>query len=462
MGKFPDCLTATGGITSRARLTVDAWSSGTPPAPPPAPRIVSDPIATLISRWRDDSDATYKSWFLWDERLKNFRSIRRGLAQVVTEIEAGTFGTAYKGSSLETVVGSIAEQRQIFRGADHAWLWKPKLRIPDIYESRENQLAFGRFLHACSCCDTEAAVLDAIRSLARREIKGLGPTAANLLYFLHPTIVPPFNTAIVKGYNALTGANVRLGRWDDFLAMREGILELNARHRTSLSNDLGAIAGLLFDVGSGRYVAPPRADDAAARAAWEADLATVREAAAKADKQAAAAQEGDRTHTEIQAWLRDLGLALGFDVWIAANDVSRAFNGGRLGDGCLRALPAEIEQAPGVDAVRLIDVLWLERGTGRVAGAFEVEHTTSIYSGIMRLLDLALGNADQPVRGLFLVAPDAREGDVRAQLARPAFSRVADLRVRYLPYSELEKNRGAMARFGEGMRAVEAVARSLS
>lgn len=52
----------------------------------------------------------------------------------------------YKGSSLETVVGSISEQRRIFKGADHAFLWKPKLRIPDIYENRENQAAFGRFL----------------------------------------------------------------------------------------------------------------------------------------------------------------------------------------------------------------------------------------------------------------------------------------------------------------------------
>ena len=41
------------------------------------------------------------------------------------------------------------------------------------------------------------------------------------------------------------------------------------------SNDLGAIAGLLFDIGSGRYQAPPREDDESARAAWEADLARV-------------------------------------------------------------------------------------------------------------------------------------------------------------------------------------------
>jgi type II restriction enzyme len=421
-----------------------------------------DPVALLITRWRDDPGATYRTWFLWEERLKNFRSIRRGLAEVVAEIEAGTFGCAYKGSSLETVVGSIAEQRQIFRGADHAWLWKPKLRIPDIYESRENQLAFGRFLHACSCCDTDSAVLDAVHRLAQRGIKGLGPTAANLLYFLHPTIVPPFNTAIVKGYNALVGAKVKLGKWEEYLAMRAGILELNARYRQLLSNDLGAIAGLLFDIGAGRYVAPPRDHDETARSAWEADLARVRAEAAKGDKALAAARENDRTHTEIQGWLRDLGRALGFDVWIAANDVGRPFSDGRLGDGCLRSLPASIEQAPGADAVRLIDVLWLEPDTGRVAGAFEVEHTTSIYSGIVRLLDLALGDLDQPVRGLFLVAPDAREDDIRAQLARPAFSRVSDLQVRFLPYSELGKHRESMARFGAGMKAVEAVARTLT
>lgn len=422
---------------------------------------MTDLARELIGRWRDDEGATYRTWFLWEERLKNFRSIRSGLAEVVAEIDAGTFGNTYKGSSLETVVGSIAEQRQMFKGAEHAWLWKPKLRIPDIYENRENQLAFGRFLHACSCCTTEAAVLDTIRALAKREIKGLGPTAANLLYFLHPTITPPFNTAIVNGYNALTGARVKLGKWDEYLAMREGILDLNQRYRDVLSNDLGAIAGLLFDIGSKRYSPPPLDDDAGARAAWEADLRKVREDAKNAGKALAAAREGDRTHTEVQGWLRDLGRALGFDVWVAANDGSRPYGAGQLGDGCLNCLPSALENAPGSDAVRLIDVIWIERDSHRVAGAFEVEHTTSIYSGIVRLLDLALGNAGASAHGLFLVAPDKREEDVRAQLARPAFSRVADLSVRFLPYSELEKHRESMARFGQGMKAIEAVARRL-
>jgi type II restriction enzyme len=418
-------------------------------------------IRTLIDRWREDPGSTYQTWFLWEERLKNFRSIRRGISEVVQEIEDGTFGNTYKGSSLETIVGSIAEQRQIFKGADHAFLWKPKLRIPDIYEDVENQRAFGRFLNACSCCSDADPIVRSIRQLDARRIKGLGPAAANLLYFIHPTHMPPFNTAIVKGYNVLNAARVKLGSWEEYLAMREGILRLNEAHRDLLSNDLGAVGGFLFDVGSGHYPAPPQRDDEVARAAWQKDLAKVREQTVKERKQIESARDSDRTHTEVQGWLRDLGLALGFDVWIAANDRTRTMGTGRLGDGCLESLPATLAQCAGADAIRLIDVLWLERGSARVAAGFEVEHTTSIYSGIVRLLDLALGSSGEATRGLFLVAPDDREKDVRSQLQRPAFRQVAGLHVRYLSYGELAKHREAMARFGAGLKAVEAIARRL-
>ncbi len=420
-------------------------------------------METLIRRWKEDEGATYRSWFLWEERLKNFRSIRRGLAEVVGEIERDAFGSAYRGSSLETVVGSIAEQRQIFKGADHAFLWKPKLRIPDIYEDRENQRAFGRFLSDCACCTNEDTVLEAIRKLDSHRIKGLGPAAANLLYFLHPTLITPSNTAIVLGYNAMVGARVRLGRWDDYLAMREGILRLNAQWRSLLSNDLGAIAGLLYDVGSGRYLPPPR-EDVEAQRAWAEDLLRAREESKRAENARIAARAADITHTRMQGWLRDLGLALGFEVWVASNDRSRAYGSGRLEDGCRAELPAVFASSPAAETIRLIDILWLDRTSGRAEAAFEVEHTTSIYSGIVRMLDLALGfESEQPSAGAcFLVAPDEREEEVRAQLARPAFSRVRDLALSYLPYGELRQHREAIARFGSGLKAVRAIARPLS
>lgn len=422
---------------------------------------MTDPFRFLIQRWRNDQAGTYQNWFLWEERIKNFRSIRRGIGQVVKEVDAGTFGNQYRGSSLETVVGSIAEQRQIFKGADHAFLWKPKLRIPDIYESSENQRAFGQLLNTCSCCDTAEQIINAIHTINSLKIKGLGPAVANMLYFLHPTLMPPFNTAIVKGYNLMTGAKVKLGKWEEYLAMRNGMLQLNETYRDLLSNDPGAIAGMMFDVGMRRYPVPPREDDAAGLRAWEEDIVKIREEGASAAKARNRDQESDRTHTEIQAWLRDLGLALGYTVWVASNDRGRALKDGKLADGCLDQLPDTLVQSSGIDAIRLIDILWLDSSRSGVMAAFEVEHSTSIYSGIVRMLDLALSDDMQATEGLFLVAPDDREDAVIAQLKRPAFSRIADLNVRYLSYSELEKNRDSIARFGSGIKGIHAISKSL-
>ena len=370
-------------------------------------------VRRLIARWKDDESATYRSWFVWDERLKNFRSIRRGIGQVVSEIELVTSGVTYRGSSLETIVHFVAKQQKIFKGADHAFLWKPELRIPDIYESPQNQRAFARLLDACSCCDTAEEIIGHIHAIDRLKIKGLGPAAANLLYLLHPTLVPPFNTAIVKGYNALTGANVKLGSWEHFLAMRTGILDLNDRFRDLLSNDLGAIGGLMFYIGSGRHPAPPLDGSDAALASWGERLEAAREEARTLSKAAQRDDDDERTHTDVQAWLRDLGLALGYDVWIAANDRSRTFMGSALGTGCLERLPDQIAASKGADSIRLIDVLWLTKGQNHVAAAFEVEHSTSFYSGIVRMLDLALSGGDlQTTAKLFLVArtPGRRPG----------------------------------------------------
>ncbi len=102
-------------------------------------------------------------------------------------------------------------------------------------------------------------------------------------------------------------------------------------------------------------------------------LDETRAQAQKLDNAIANQKESDRTHGEIQSWLRDLGLALGYDVWIAANDRGRLHEGLPLGSRCLDSLPHAIATAQGSDAIRLIDVLWLEHSTAMVAAAFEVE-----------------------------------------------------------------------------------------
>src|SRR3546814_15629012 len=75
---------------------------------------------------------------------------------------------------------------------------------------------------------------------------------------------------------------------------------------------------------------------------WTAMLDETRAQAQKLDKAIANQKESDRTHGEIQSWLRDLGLALGYDVWIAANDRGRLHEGLPLGSRCLDTLPHAI------------------------------------------------------------------------------------------------------------------------
>lgn len=133
-----------------------------------------------------------------------------------------------------------------------------------------------------------------------------------------------------------------------------------------------------------------------------------------------------------------------------------------MADRCLSKLPEKLSENASADAIRLIDVIWLDRTTAELAAAFEVEHTTSIYSGIVRMLDLALGIEGASARNFFLVAPDDREQDVRSQFARPAFSRVDKHDLKYLPYSELRTNREAIARFGSGLKGVLAIARPIN
>lgn len=330
-------------------------------------------------------------------------------------------------------------------------------------ESRLNQQAFGLFLDTCCCCFTEQQVLSAVHRLDQQAIKGLGPAAANLLYFLHPTLVPPFNTAIVKGYNRLSGAKVKLGSWKEYLAMREGVLRINREHQSVLSNDLGAIGGLLFDIGTERYPVPPGSEDEDAKLRWKQDLARLHELSAAEVASRKQEESLERTHTQVQGWLRDLGLALGCQVWVANNDRGREYNGGYLGDRCLSDLPTSLRKIQGGEAVKLIDLLWFDLASGDPIAAFEIEHSTSIYSGIVRMLDLALGIQESQANiRLYLVAPDKRESEVRAQLERPAFREIQDVEFLFIPYGELEENREHMARFGNGLKAVDAVARSLS
>lgn len=127
-------------------------------------------------------------------------------------------------------------------------------------------------------------------------------------------------------------------------------------------------------------------------------------------------------HTEMQALLLKLGADMGFDVWVARNDRSRLWNGRKLsGLPSIRtALPRQFDDATN-RTIELIDVLWLK--SNAIVAAFEVESTTSIYSGLLRMSDLVAMQPNLKIP-LYLVAPDDRRDKVLSEVNRPTFSRL--------------------------------------
>ena len=104
----------------------------------------------LINRYKSDPESVYNTWFVGgEERMKAFRAIRRGVRDTVDAIVNGTFGNDFRGFPLEIVLAAITEQKQVFEGAALPFYWKPKLRIPDIYENEPNKQKFAAFLQGC-------------------------------------------------------------------------------------------------------------------------------------------------------------------------------------------------------------------------------------------------------------------------------------------------------------------------
>jgi hypothetical protein len=84
----------------------------------------------------------------------------------------------------------------------------------------------------------------------------------------------------------------------------------------------------------------------------------------------------------------------------------------------LEQLPTQFNEAT-TRTIELIDVLWLSGNS--IVAAFEVECTTAIYSGLLRMSDLLSLQPNLDIN-LYLVAPDERREKVEQEILRPTFS----------------------------------------
>jgi len=132
------------------------------------------------------------------------------------------------------------------------------------------------------------------------------------------------------------------------------------------------------------------------------------------------ADEADlRESLQMQATLAEIGSLMGFQIWLPRSDRTRVLTKWKpMPDVLLENLPVGFDRAT-MKTIEQIDVLWLKRTS--IVRAFEVEHTTSVYSGILRMADLLAMQPNLKIN-LHIVAPASRREKVFQEIRRPVFA----------------------------------------
>ena len=146
----------------------------------------------------------------------------------------------------------------------------------------------------------------------------------------------------------------------------------------------------------------------------------------------------DTSHTEIQWTLLKLGSDMGLTTWVARNDRGKSFRERPFAEipRLVSEVPHQFNEAV-QKTIELIDVLWLKKDA--IVGAFEIESTTSIYLGLLRMSDLIAMQPNLSIP-LYIVAPDERRAKVIEEINRPTFAslpRPMNKLCRYISFSDL-------------------------
>jgi len=144
-------------------------------------------------------------------------------------------------------------------------------------------------------------------------------------------------------------------------------------------------------------------------------------------------RQDETAHSRMVGYLAELGKKAGFRVWVGMPEQAATYRGrhlSELSEPDLR-LPGLGDEA--LEALKRVDVLWLE--DARVAYAFEVEHTTTISEAIVRGSYYREPNVRR-----FFVIPRRREELLHRKVNAPVFrDRVAEFGWRFILFERLER-----------------------
>ncbi|PEH85327.1 hypothetical protein CRM95_10335 [Burkholderia gladioli] len=126
-----------------------------------------------------------------------------------------------------------------------------------------------------------------------------------------------------------------------------------------------------------------------------------------------------RESMQVQGLIARIGASMGFSIWLPKADRGRVLKVWQPSPGVLiDELPLSYDSTT-MKTIEQIDVLWLRRRS--IVRAFEVEHTTSVYSGLLRMADLVALQPNIHIK-LHIVAPAEKREKVLQEIQRPVFS----------------------------------------
>jgi hypothetical protein len=129
---------------------------------------------------------------------------------------------------------------------------------------------------------------------------------------------------------------------------------------------------------------------------------------------------GELMHSQVQTLLGAIGFTKGHDIWYPQADRT-GLDWSLTGKFPLHNNLPEMYK-PILPILSEVDVVWMRRGAGDLVALYEVEHTTTIYSGLLRFNDVHLVSPEIHPR-FSIVSNDARRALYVRQVNRPTFKR---------------------------------------
>lgn len=137
------------------------------------------------------------------------------------------------------------------------------------------------------------------------------------------------------------------------------------------------------------------------------------------------------THSDIQAKLILIGSYLGYRTFTPDKGKNSIY--GNLGDLCSETeVPKDFLATEQIDKIKYIDVMWFDE-EGFITHAFEVEHSTDITKGLLRLYQVHKLRIK-----MFIVAEETKKGKFEQELTKTPFRKIKNEYL-FKNYQELDE-----------------------